>query len=186
MKQEDISFEKATLRKLGDSVEKHFYVKLVGVSHANSDGSSRREVIRNLAEREELRLVPEPNNEFDPNAILVCTQDGTGAGYLDRRLAGEVTRSRRRGVHWRAYVRKVLHEPRTRHWGVVVCMVGCRKEPDGGTSQPGWSGSEFLAKHYPDYKRVTTPTAPRQSGLGASVAAIIALVILVGLILRGC
>jgi hypothetical protein len=152
MDQDNSSFESRILRPLGSSVAKHFYVKLVGVSFRNSDGSSRKEVIKGLIECQKLELVRELNNNFDSNAILACNEHGHGVGHLDRRLAGEVTRSMKQGVRWNAYVRRVLHETGTSNWGVIICMVKYKSVTDQSSTAPGMSGSEFLAKYYPDYK----------------------------------
>jgi len=159
---EDRLFELKVLQPLGDSVDRYFYVKLVGVSHLNPDRTSRKKVIKTLIQGQELKLRRESTNIYDPNAILVCTEDGRGAGYLDARLAGDVTRSMKQDVRWRSYVRRVLHEDGTTHWGVVVCMVRYNKLTDNASSTPGLSGPEFLAKHYPDYKRIE-PQAPLET-----------------------
>ena len=85
---------------------KTFNVKLVGVSHKNADGMSRQAYIRRFAKPGmEIHLKPEPNNPYDANAIgawitarsLIIFKADVQIGYLDSRLAGEVTRLLSRG-----------------------------------------------------------------------------------------
>ena len=85
---------------------KTFNVKLVGVSHKNADGMSRQAYIRRFAKPGmEVHLKPEPNNPYDANAIgawitarsLIIFKADVQIGYLDSRLAGEVTRLLSRG-----------------------------------------------------------------------------------------
>jgi len=161
---ENTAYEKKVLQSFGSSVEKHFYNKLKGVSFRNDDSSSRQKSIRTLKECEELQLCREPDNKFDPNAILVRSGNGARLGYLDARLAGEVTRSLKSGVRWRCYVRHVLHEPGTPSFGVTVFMVKY-KSTNGEDSRAGMSGTEFLAKYYPDYKPVAKQQNSSRKGL---------------------
>ena len=44
---------------------------VVGVNHPNADGSNRRVEILLCAPGEAIRLVPEPKNAADPNAVAV-------------------------------------------------------------------------------------------------------------------
>lgn len=83
-----------------------FSVKLVGVSHKNADGMPRQAYIRRFAKPGmAVHLKPEPNNPYDANAVgawitarsLIIFKADVQIGYLDSRLAGEVTRSLSRG-----------------------------------------------------------------------------------------
>jgi len=65
--------------------------KVVGVSHANADGTSRQEIIRReVAEDDTLFLELEPENEFDPNAVKVLSRERNQIGYLKTELAEQV------------------------------------------------------------------------------------------------
>lgn len=57
-------------------------VAVAGESFFNPDGSARQDVIATLSVGEHLRLVPEPNNPHDHNAVLITTMDGRGIGYI--------------------------------------------------------------------------------------------------------
>lgn len=65
-----------------------FKTKVVGVSHRNSDRTSRQKIIREQCSvGDYLRLIPEPGNKNDPNAIGVWTNSGSQIGYLDWNVA---------------------------------------------------------------------------------------------------
>lgn len=66
----------------GIDQREEFFTKVVGVTFEN-----RQEVVQNLHEGEELRLVREPENRFDPNAIRVENQQGDQIGYFNSRMA---------------------------------------------------------------------------------------------------
>lgn len=96
----------AKVRALGGSTL-WFDAKVAGTTHPNADGSSRQAIARTLQPEDELLLVPEPANPFDPHAIAVLSPDGAQVGYLEARLAAELTRRRERGIHARCFVRAV-------------------------------------------------------------------------------
>lgn len=48
--------------------------------------------IARLKPNESLNLVPDPHNEFDPQAVAVWTADGMRLGYVPRYLAGDIGR----------------------------------------------------------------------------------------------
>lgn len=65
--------------------------KVAGVSKDNANGSSRQQIIRReVMENDRLGLVPEPENEFDPNAIKVVSKFGNQIGYLSKEMAEKV------------------------------------------------------------------------------------------------
>lgn len=67
---------------------KTYYTKVVGVTYEN-----RQETIAKLVGNEPCRLVPEPENPYDVNAIAVhvATENGVKhIGYLKRELAATV------------------------------------------------------------------------------------------------
>ncbi|WP_348266872.1 HIRAN domain-containing protein [Edaphobacter paludis] len=184
--QENTAYERNLFRKLGNSVDKHFYTKVVGVSFQNSDSSSRQDTIQSLIVCQELEFRKEPQNKFDPNAILLCTQNGLGIGYLNERLAGEVTRSLNKGVSWRCYVRRVLHAADTKNWGVTVCMVKLKNASSSVDLGSGISGSEFLAKYYPNYKFQKHAAESQPPGKTLGMALFIILAALLFMIIHSC
>ncbi len=71
-----------------------FPTKIVGVKFNNEDGLCRQKYIRKLREGQQLMLKREPNNEYDRNAIAVCTigklfRGARQLGYLSEELAGD-------------------------------------------------------------------------------------------------
>ena len=56
--------------------------RVVGVSFEN-----RQAVVALLTEREQVFLIREPDNAFDPNAVKVTRWDRQQVGYLNRELA---------------------------------------------------------------------------------------------------
>jgi hypothetical protein len=159
---EDVAYEAKIVGKLGGSVARHFYIKLVGIKSRNSDKSSRKEAIQQLEECQELELRKEPQNKVDPNAILVGAQGKPAAGYLPTRLAGDVTRSMKQGYVWRCYVRRILHTHGTDNWGITVCMVKLNRGENEVSSGSGMTGGEFLARYYPEYKQRVPVTRPER------------------------
>jgi HIRAN domain len=185
---QDVAYEAKIVGKLGGSVARHFYIKLVGVKSRNSDKSSRKEAIQQLEECQELELRRERDNRFDPNAVLVGAPGKTAAGYLPARLAGDVSRSLDQGYVWRCYVRRILHAPGTDNWGITVCMVKHNKG-DEVSSPPGMTGGEFLAKYYPEYNQRmprTRPTTLTPSESWAIVAVLCLLALALLTIVHGC
>jgi hypothetical protein len=74
-----------------DAREDAFIItKVAGVSHANSDGTSRQSVIAGLAPGDSLILRREPNNPVDTDAVSVSTKGGAQIGYLSSERAAEM------------------------------------------------------------------------------------------------
>jgi hypothetical protein len=96
------------------------------------------------------------------------------------RLAGEVTRSLDNGIQWCCYVRAVLHAPRTRRWGVTVCMVNHKKARNAAVTNSVTGLS--------DYKFNSTTPQARQPQLSAVHGALLFLILAVVLLLifRSC
>lgn len=85
---------------------KLFNTKLAGVTHKNPDGRARQAYIRRYAKAGmTVHLRPEPSNPHDQNAVgawitaraLLIFKADVQIGYLDSRLAGEITRLLSRG-----------------------------------------------------------------------------------------
>lgn len=58
-------------------------LKVTGVSFQNLDGSFRQEILSQMDEKTPISLVREPENEYDPNAIVVMAGDEQ-VGYVGR------------------------------------------------------------------------------------------------------
>jgi hypothetical protein len=69
-----------------------FFSQVHGIKHTNDDGSSRQEIIARCYEGEELFLVPEPANRYDPDAVKICRVNGEQLGYwpADGRMAHDL------------------------------------------------------------------------------------------------
>jgi hypothetical protein len=89
----------AAARELGGE---WFDGKVAGVTQPG-----RQEIIRTLEPCEQLFLDPEPENSYDRNAIALRTETGDQVGYLDRRLAADVTRRLSQGLKFQCRVRCV-------------------------------------------------------------------------------
>lgn len=81
--------------------------KVAGMTHRNPDGSSRQQIALGLAPHDELMLEAEPHNPYDANAIAVMTTEGLQVGFLEARLAREVTLRWKRCMRTRCFVRAV-------------------------------------------------------------------------------
>ena len=72
------------------------HTKIVGVTHPNSDGSSRQRILKRMRreerEYEAVYLEPEPDNPYDKNAIKVLNTEGEQLGYLNSDLAEDIAR----------------------------------------------------------------------------------------------
>src|SRR5512147_46342 len=67
---------------------KTYFTKVVGVTYEN-----RQSVIKKLVGNEPCRLVPEPENPYDSNAIAVLVSTSSGVqqiGYLKHEFAAKV------------------------------------------------------------------------------------------------
>jgi hypothetical protein len=69
-------------------VEWMFPTMVAGVSHCNKDRKSRQKIIRDSCRAgQRVRLIPEPDNRYDENAIGVWTEYGEQTGYLNADVA---------------------------------------------------------------------------------------------------
>ena len=85
-----------------------FFTKIAGVSHENSDGTSRQSVIKRCRPGDVLRLVREPNNPHDANAVKVLRRNGEQLGYLPRHVVMTgLARDIDRGTHFRVEVKDI-------------------------------------------------------------------------------
>jgi len=59
-----------------------FFIKLVGVTYRNPDGTDRQHLVRHLSIGQTLVLKPEPTNPYDSEAVAVFDERGQQLGYL--------------------------------------------------------------------------------------------------------
>ena len=52
--------------------------------------ANRQKIIRRCRDGEPIYLVREPDNPYDPNAIILCRGDGTDIGYIPTQQAAEI------------------------------------------------------------------------------------------------
>ena len=73
--------------------------KIAGVTFTNSDGEERQEIIKEIEKSiwggglKTFKLVREPENQYDPNAIMVLygeKEDWKCVGYIPKELAADL------------------------------------------------------------------------------------------------
>ncbi len=72
-----------------------FRTSLSGVTHSNSDGLNRQQLLRKLRKGQVVKLVREPKNPHDKHAIAVLNSKNQIIGYIpagDRRLSEHIDR----------------------------------------------------------------------------------------------
>lgn len=62
----------------------HF--QLVGLSHRPQEA---KDIVANLNASDKVYLVREPTNDYDVNAVMIESEDGTHLGYVAAALAGD-------------------------------------------------------------------------------------------------
>lgn len=95
-----------------------FHTKLAGVTF-----EGRQDVLGRLAPGSPLRLVRQPDNEFDANAVAVLDPHGDQVGFLNRRLAGVLASVIDAGVEYDVEVSEVTGGGESRSLGVNVLVV---------------------------------------------------------------
>jgi hypothetical protein len=82
------------VRRRAGTDARSFHTRVVGVTFTNPDGAQRQGIIYECQVGEELLLIREPGNRFDPNAIKVCRASGEQFGHISSdvavRMAGEM------------------------------------------------------------------------------------------------
>jgi single-stranded-DNA-specific exonuclease len=95
-----------------------FHTKLAGVSF-----EGRQDVVATLQPGDPLRLVRQPDNEFDPNAIAVLAPSGEQVGFLNRRLASVLAPALDAGGRWDVAVTEVTGGDDAGSRGVNVLLA---------------------------------------------------------------
>ncbi|AJR24537.1 hypothetical protein TZ53_13185 [Sphingobium sp. YBL2] len=117
---------------------------IVGADHLNKDKSNRRFEILLCERGEEARLVPEPKNPVDPQAIAVFSARGVQIGYV-KAVQAQLIRS----YLSRGRITSCIFQDRA-EWGAVI-RIGLDgeepslPEPSRESETPDDSG------FYPDY-----------------------------------
>lgn len=81
---------------------------LAGESMDNADGTSRQEEIARCAVDEFVLLQREPDNEYDPNAVLVLSERDIGIGYIPRQQAKRIAKLLDAGHDYDAFISEIL------------------------------------------------------------------------------
>lgn len=67
-----------------EALPESFYIKVVGVTYPNPDGTERQHLIRHLKVGDVVLLKREPDNSGDRDAVAVFNRHGQQLGYLPR------------------------------------------------------------------------------------------------------
>jgi single-stranded-DNA-specific exonuclease len=104
-----------------------FHTKLAGVSF-----EGRQEVVARLQPGAPVRLVRQPDNEFDPNAIAVFAPTGEQVGFLNRRLASVLAPAIDAGAEWDVSVTEVTggEEAGSKGVNVLFSRPGAEEEAE--------------------------------------------------------
>jgi hypothetical protein len=109
--------------------EKTFYI--AGVQH-----HELHEVIEDLAEGDELDLICEPENKFDPNAVRI-ESDGTMLGYVPKKFSAEVSAALEIGHDLECCITKLT--PTAKPWEqceVSITQLDIDAEDDTDSDEP--------------------------------------------------
>ncbi len=120
---EDAAFESVLARRMGPHITGHFFTKVVGITFKNEDGIIGQDLIPHCKQLDFLKLVPEPDNPYDRDAISVRLEDGRRIGYLNRRTAQEITSDIQRGAVWLACVKFTKLPSKTKNGCLVLCLI---------------------------------------------------------------
>jgi|SRR6185437_4147683 hypothetical protein len=124
---------------LPEGCKRIFRTHIAGVTHCNSDGTRRQSILRKCQIGEEVILIDEPDNKYDPNAIKVCRRNGEQLGYIPAESA----------VNWPPYCK------------AFVEGVGCPNP----AARPRTMGVLLRIEVYPKPSPTSRPTAGSKSRL---------------------
>jgi len=113
---------------------RHFFLQVHGIYHHNRDGSDRQHVIRSCHVGELLKLVAEPDNPYDENAVKVCRENGDQLGYLDSVNAMRFTHDMSIGWTYRVTADEIFAADRRGKYGCRI-RVGVLTMSGGLTPQ---------------------------------------------------
>lgn len=100
-----------------------FSSQVVGLSHSNKYGRDRMAFLNHLTRGTKLLLVPEPDNPYDRNAVLVYMEGDVenDLGYLYSSAAKKICRMIECGATFSAEVYYVYRKPRSNY--PEVCII---------------------------------------------------------------
>jgi hypothetical protein len=101
-----------------------FSSQVVGLSHPNKFGRDRMAFVNHLTRGTKLVLVPEPDNPYDRNAILVYIEGDreNDLGYLFSSAAKKICRMIECGATFSAEVYYIYRKPRSNYPEVCVYL----------------------------------------------------------------
>jgi hypothetical protein len=103
---------------------RHYFAQVAGVAYCNPDGVNRQDIIPSCRQLESVELIHEPENAWDPNAIMVCRVSGEQIGYLPKSLAQDVVGKSAAGYRFAACVSEVVGgKPEELTYGVTLRIV---------------------------------------------------------------
>ena len=95
--------------------------KVRGISHRNGDGTRRQKIVRQCRCGQQLRLIREPDNRYDQNAIAVYVGHSQ-LGYVSRDLASDLAPIIDDGGSAAAEVLQVTGGGWFRHYGLNIVI----------------------------------------------------------------
>lgn len=119
-----------------------YSLKVVGVSFANENGTSRQDIIRQCRIGDKAQLVREPDNPYSKNgdAVKVLTADGQ-IGYISNDYSFWVSRLIDEGATIDAYIERIVgnhkHKP---SFGVIIQLLTAKE------AEKGFRGSRGIIK----------------------------------------
>lgn len=130
-----------------------FHTKVAGVTY-----EGRQQYVKRLLVGEKLRLLREPSNTYDRNAVAVLDTHGNTIGYLSREIAAKMAPRIDAGESFDVAVTAVTGAEYDR-FGVNIHIQSCRSVAGSNSSNaPRFSGSPIAG-------RTTSPS--QSSSLGA-------------------
>ena len=124
-------------------------VKVAGVTFNNPDGVGRQKILSHMEKWEVLDIVREPDNQFDPNALLVISGMGV-IGHIEKNFASIVSPLMAKGASVFAKLSGLYGGQKGKNYGATVEMhillpdtvqyhcakvVGITGKNDGGDSR---------------------------------------------------
>jgi hypothetical protein len=97
---------------------------VVGLSHPNKYGRDRTAFVNHLTRGTKLVLIPEPDNPYDRNAILIYIQGDleNDVGYLYSSAAKKISRMIECGATFSAEVYYIYRKPRSSYPEVCIYL----------------------------------------------------------------
>lgn len=118
---------------------------VVGVTFNNEDGTSRQQILETVNSGDILKLVREPGNVYDINAIKVDTEDGRQIGYIGKQYAEILAPMMDMGKRFSAVVEDTgLHRPKNAKKSIRYCAIvineidGISQEDLGADTHKWW------------------------------------------------